>query len=82
MLWSIRQFLQTSISGPLIRRVSPELAEIAENKKFADNDKVPFEEAKLEVPLKATPWPVGRAERVGVNSYGIGGANAHVSGVM
>lgn len=24
------------------------------------------------------PWPTDRAERVGVNSFGIGGANAHV----
>lgn len=40
---------------------------------------VPWEEAKLKVPIKATPWPADRLERVAVNSFGIGGANAHVS---
>ena len=43
-----------------------------------NNDIVPFNEAKLKVPLESSSWPVDRAERVGVNSYGIGGANAHV----
>lgn len=40
---------------------------------------VPWEQGKLKVPVNATPWPKDRAERVGVNSFGIGGANAHVS---
>lgn len=39
---------------------------------------VPFDEARLQVPLKPTPWPFGR-DRASVNSFGIGGANAHVS---
>ncbi|KAG5979866.1 Type I Iterative PKS [Claviceps digitariae] len=38
---------------------------------------IPFKEAKLIVPTEATPWPKGRLERVSVNSFGIGGANAH-----
>lgn len=42
-------------------------------------DPVPFEEANLKVPLEPIPWPNDRAERVSVNSFGIGGANAHVS---
>ncbi|KAI9658048.1 MAG: Type I Iterative PKS [Bathelium mastoideum] len=42
------------------------------------NPKIPFEKAKLCVPLEPTPWPRHRAERVSVNSFGIGGANAHV----
>ena len=42
------------------------------------NPNIPWEAAKLKVPLIATPWPEGRYERVGVNSFGIGGANAHV----
>lgn len=29
------------------------------------------------MPLHPTPWPVGRAARVSVNSFGLGGANAH-----
>ncbi|KAF4945826.1 hypothetical protein FGADI_11645 [Fusarium gaditjirri] len=42
------------------------------------NPKIPWEEAKLKVPLKATSWPTDKLERVAVNSFGIGGANAHV----
>ena len=30
------------------------------------------------MPVEPTPWPQDREERVGVNSFGIGGANAHV----
>ena len=40
---------------------------------------VPWESAGLIVPVEPHPWPEDRAERVSVNSYGIGGSNAHVS---
>ncbi len=40
---------------------------------------VPFKQAKLQVPVDSIPWPEDRHERAGVNSFGIGGANAHVS---
>ena len=40
---------------------------------------VPFERARLQVPLEPTPWPHTRHERASVNSFGVGGANAHVS---
>ncbi|OOF92089.1 hypothetical protein ASPCADRAFT_509568 [Aspergillus carbonarius ITEM 5010] len=33
---------------------------------------------KLEVPIDTLPWPEDREARVSVNSFGIGGANAHV----
>ena len=33
----------------------------------------------MRVPIEPKPWPVDRALRVSVNSFGIGGANAHVS---
>jgi acyl transferase domain-containing protein len=39
---------------------------------------VPFKQAKLVVPVKVTPWPAGRHERVSINSFGIGGANARM----
>ena len=40
---------------------------------------VPWKKGKLVVPLEASPWPRGRAERMSVGSYGIGGSNVHVS---
>jgi acyl transferase domain-containing protein len=39
---------------------------------------VPFKQWKLHVPTEVEPWPQGKAERVSVNSFGIGGVNAHV----
>lgn len=39
--------------------------------------KIPFDSAKLTVPLEPMPWPQGKLERVSVNSFGIGGANSH-----
>ncbi|KAE8368107.1 hypothetical protein BDV27DRAFT_154279 [Aspergillus caelatus] len=42
------------------------------------NPKIPFESAKLQVPVEPTPWPSDRKERISVNSFGIGGTNAHV----
>ncbi|KAF1949245.1 hypothetical protein CC80DRAFT_581693 [Byssothecium circinans] len=51
---------------------------IPPNIKFTSGSlKIPFEERKLKVPLEATPWPEDRLERVSVNSFGIGGSNAH-----
>lgn len=42
------------------------------------NPKIPFEQMKLKVPTEALPWPTDRDKIVGVNSYGVGGSNAHV----
>ncbi|KAH8432819.1 uncharacterized protein LDX57_010448 [Aspergillus melleus] len=41
------------------------------------NPKIPFDSAKLCVPVDPTPWPADRRNRVSVNSFGIGGTNAH-----
>ncbi|KAI1830558.1 hypothetical protein DTO006G1_5449 [Penicillium roqueforti] len=41
------------------------------------NPQIPFTEADIHVPLEPTPWPAGRPERISVNSFGIGGSNAH-----
>ncbi|BCS12411.1 hypothetical protein ALUC_50457S [Aspergillus luchuensis] len=38
---------------------------------------IPFQQGKLEVPIDTVPWPEDREARVSVNSFGIGGANAH-----
>ncbi|TVY41642.1 Highly reducing polyketide synthase [Lachnellula subtilissima] len=42
------------------------------------NPKIPFEQSKLTVPNQPLSWPIDREERVSVNSFGVGGANAHV----
>lgn len=52
---------------------------IPPNIKFTSpNPKIAFQEAKLTVPVDSTPWPEDRCERASVNSFGIGGSNAHV----
>lgn len=43
---------------------------------------VPFASAGLRVPTEPLPWPEDRAERIGINSFGIGGTNVHVSAVQ
>lgn len=42
------------------------------------NPNIPFKEGRLQVPLDPMPWPEGRSQRVSVNCFGVGGANAHV----
>lgn len=42
------------------------------------NPRIPFAEFQLKVPLELTPFPPGRAQRISVNSFGVGGSNAHV----
>jgi acyl transferase domain-containing protein len=44
----------------------------------APNPNIPFEAAKLTVPVEPMPWPESRLERVSINSFGVGGANGHV----
>ena len=46
---------------------------------LANHDLVPFKEGNLRVPEELLAWPEDREERVSVNSFGIGGSNAHVS---
>ena len=41
------------------------------------NPKIPWEECKLTVATEPLQWPAGRLERLSVNSFGIGGSNAH-----
>ncbi|OAL66032.1 polyketide synthase [Trichophyton rubrum] len=42
------------------------------------NPKVPFDSARLQVPLEPTTWPHDRSERVSINCFGVGGTNVHV----
>ncbi|KAH7110764.1 hypothetical protein EDB81DRAFT_831591 [Dactylonectria macrodidyma] len=52
---------------------------IPPNIKFnSPNPKIPFSEYKLTVPVVPTPFPPKRQERISINSFGIGGSNAHV----
>ncbi|CCF44838.1 hypothetical protein CH063_14111, partial [Colletotrichum higginsianum] len=52
---------------------------IPPNIKFSTpNPKIPFEDKKLVVPTKPVAWPADRDRRISVNSFGIGGSNAHV----
>ncbi|KAK5996188.1 Highly reducing polyketide synthase lcsB [Cladobotryum mycophilum] len=41
------------------------------------NPNIPFKQYNLQVPLEVQEWPQGRAERVSVNSFGVGGVNSH-----
>ncbi|KAK7736708.1 Type I Iterative PKS [Cytospora paraplurivora] len=41
------------------------------------NPNIPFESCKLRVPTEPTPWPKDRDFVVGINSFGVGGSNAH-----
>lgn len=52
---------------------------IPPNIKFiTPNPKIPFQEASLMVPREPSPWPSNKKERVSINSFGLGGSNAHV----
>ncbi len=43
------------------------------------NPTIPFDELRLRIPRTLEPWPNGNGPaRAGVNSFGFGGANAHV----
>ncbi|KAF7563661.1 hypothetical protein G7046_g476 [Stylonectria norvegica] len=46
-------------------------------KSLPHNPAIRFEEANLTVPTEPTPWPEDRDERVSINSFGLGGSNAH-----
>ncbi|PFH62884.1 hypothetical protein XA68_11440 [Ophiocordyceps unilateralis] len=41
------------------------------------NPRIPWDDYKFQVPLEPMPFPEGRPARISVNSFGIGGANAH-----
>lgn len=52
---------------------------IPPNIKFTPlNPAIPFESGKLTLVGEPTPWPEGRLGRASVNSFGLGGSNAHV----
>ncbi|KAL2268084.1 hypothetical protein VTJ83DRAFT_2930 [Remersonia thermophila] len=68
----------SGLTGLIKAVLALEKGVIPPNIKFRNpNPKIPFKEKKLTVPLQPTPFPQDRAERVSVNSFGIGGSNAH-----
>ncbi|KAL8700018.1 MAG: hypothetical protein Q9224_001157, partial [Gallowayella concinna] len=53
-------------------------ATIPPNIKFlTPNPAIPFASGNLTVPTDPTPWPNDRLRRASVNSFGVGGSNAH-----
>lgn len=46
-------------------------------KYFSRNPNIPWESGKLVLTEKPLTWPEGSLERVSVNSFGLGGTNAH-----
>lgn len=52
---------------------------IPPNIKFNNpNPDIPWSSCSLSVPTEPTAWPASKRERISVNSFGIGGTNAHV----
>lgn len=52
---------------------------IPPNIKFKEpNPNIQWDEYGLAVPTEPMPWPEARSERISVNSFGIGGTDAHV----
>ncbi|KAI2846207.1 hypothetical protein CBS11852_1459 [Aspergillus niger] len=69
----------SGLTGVIKAILSLERRIIPPNMHFAHpNPKIPFQEGRLAVPTEPIPWPSDRKERVSVNGFGIGGANAHV----
>ncbi|KAF6823452.1 polyketide synthase [Colletotrichum plurivorum] len=59
--------------------LSLETKTIIPNIKFENPSvSIPFTSAGLRVPTEPLPWPEDRAERIGINSFGIGGTNVHI----
>ncbi|KAL9003395.1 MAG: hypothetical protein Q9180_009908, partial [Flavoplaca navasiana] len=68
----------SGISSLLKSIVMLEHSMIVPNIKFVSpNPKIDFEKHQLEVPKELLPWPRDRDLRVSINSFGIGGSNAH-----
>jgi acyl transferase domain-containing protein len=69
----------SGITSVIKAMISLEKSLILPNINFENpNKKIPFDRYDISVPTNVLQWPNGKAERIGVNSFGIGGANAHV----
>ncbi|RAH44629.1 KR-domain-containing protein [Aspergillus brunneoviolaceus CBS 621.78] len=83
-LGAVRDFIRNSNSECDLLKTDPgavislEHKTIIPNIKFhTPNSAIPWEEAKLVVPVKPCPWPKDRAERNSVNSFGIAAVRAY-----
>ncbi|KAI2627722.1 hypothetical protein GGR54DRAFT_652536 [Hypoxylon sp. NC1633] len=66
------------ISSLMKAVLSLEHKTIPPNIKFeVPNPQIPFKEKNITVPIRPMSWPEGKAHRISVNSFGIGGTNAH-----
>ncbi|KAK9439737.1 KR domain-containing protein [Metarhizium brunneum] len=75
--------LEHRIIPPNIKFVQPNPKTLAPQTRLdlADVDNcrpVPFTARGLQVPIRPTAFPSDRAERISINSFGLGGTNAHV----
>ncbi|MDB5502867.1 MAG: eryA [Tardiphaga sp.] len=69
----------SGIAGLIKAALALQHREIPRNLHFEQpNPKIPFKDLKLRVQQIHEPWPAGEATIAGVNSFGFGGANAHV----
>ena len=69
----------SGISSLLKSVLMLEKSMIVPNIKFLPpNPNIDFERYRLQVPEKLLPWPRDRDLRVSINSFGIGGSNAHI----
>jgi acyl transferase domain-containing protein len=69
----------SGLSSLLKSIVMLEKSMIVPNIKFqTPNPKINFQKHRLHVPEQLTPWPRDRDFRISINSFGIGGSNAHV----
>ncbi|KAK7703237.1 Mycolipanoate synthase [Diaporthe eres] len=67
-----------AITSIMKAALSLENKTIIPNIKFTTpNPGIPWKSGNLTVPVEPTPWPANRRERISINSYGIGGSNAH-----
>lgn len=52
---------------------------IPPNKNFEKvNPKIPMKKWNIEFPLETMPWPSQGLRRISINSFGVGGTNAHI----
>jgi acyl transferase domain-containing protein len=76
----IRSNKTTGIAGIIKTALMLERGFILPNYDFKQpNDKIPFDEWGLKVPVRQQPWPFGK-KWASVNGFGFGGTNVRTTG--